>query len=63
MEFLNLVPTQEISNHNSPSDCWIVIEDQVWDVTSFAPEHPGGASCKFWSTADQMGTSLLTKYF
>ena len=46
MEFTKTIPTQQVSEHNSPEDCWIVIDDQVWDVTAFAPEHPGGASCK-----------------
>lgn len=29
-----------IASHNSPDDCWIVIEDIVYNVTRFA--HPGG---------------------
>jgi L-lactate dehydrogenase (cytochrome) len=38
----HLVSIEEISKHNSPSDCWVVIDDQVWDMTEFAPSHPGG---------------------
>jgi L-lactate dehydrogenase (cytochrome) len=45
MEFSKLVSTQDVRQHNSPEDCWIVIDDHVWDVTKFAPEHPGGANC------------------
>ncbi|KAK5171838.1 uncharacterized protein LTR77_003474 [Saxophila tyrrhenica] len=44
MEFQKLISTQEIKKHNHTQDCWIVIEDAVWDVTAFAPEHPGGAN-------------------
>ncbi|KAK3715186.1 hypothetical protein LTR37_007396 [Vermiconidia calcicola] len=44
MEFAKLITTEDIKAHNSASDCWVVIDDQVWDVTNFAPEHPGGAS-------------------
>jgi len=44
MEFSNLVSVQDVYKHNTPEDCWIVIDDQVLDVTKFAPEHPGGAS-------------------
>ncbi|EME46507.1 hypothetical protein DOTSEDRAFT_70495 [Dothistroma septosporum NZE10] len=43
MEETKLLSTEEISKHTSPEDCWLVIDDQVWDCTSFAPEHPGGA--------------------
>lgn len=47
MEFSSLIPTEQIAKHNDPSDCWLVIDDQVWDVTGFAPEHPGGANRKY----------------
>lgn len=36
------ISTTEISWHNESDDCWIVVDGQVWDITSFAPEHPGG---------------------
>ncbi|KAL8686582.1 MAG: hypothetical protein Q9218_007006, partial [Villophora microphyllina] len=37
-----LLTTEEISKHNTADDLWIVIDGQVWDMTEFAPEHPGG---------------------
>ncbi|KAJ9612447.1 hypothetical protein H2200_004044 [Cladophialophora chaetospira] len=36
------VSVSEISSHNRDTDCWIVIDGQVWDITNFAPDHPGG---------------------
>jgi len=41
----------EVKVHNSPSDCWIVLEREVdgvkkgliLDVTEWAPKHPGGS--------------------
>lgn len=35
---------QDVSAHNSKNDCWVIIHDQVYDVTSFLPEHPGGSA-------------------
>ncbi|PON39001.1 Nitrate reductase NADH dependent [Parasponia andersonii] len=32
----------EISSHNKRTDCWIIIKDKVYDVTSYVEEHPGG---------------------
>ncbi len=32
----------EIGDHNSAEDCWVVIKKQVYDITTFLDEHPGG---------------------
>lgn len=42
-----LIPSQEIATHNSPSDCWIVVDNQVWDVSEFVSEHPGGPASSY----------------
>lgn len=38
------VSAQQIVGHNTPEDCWIVVDKQVWDVTDFLDEHPGGST-------------------
>ena len=42
MEDARLIPVKELELHNEPEDCWLVIEDQVWDFSAFATSHPGG---------------------
>ncbi|XP_021900111.1 cytochrome B5-like protein [Carica papaya] len=32
----------EVALHNKRTDCWIIIKDRVYDVTSYVEEHPGG---------------------
>ncbi|KAF5743001.1 Cytochrome B5-like protein n5 ATCB5LP CB5LP [Tripterygium wilfordii] len=32
----------DVSLHNKRTDCWIIIKDKVYDVTSYVEEHPGG---------------------
>ncbi|KAG5059049.1 hypothetical protein JHK87_000078 [Glycine soja] len=34
----------EVSLHNKRTDCWIIIKNKVYDVTSYVEEHPGGDS-------------------
>ncbi|XP_057873741.1 cytochrome B5-like protein [Cryptomeria japonica] len=34
----------EVAWHNKSTDCWIIIKDKVYDVTSYVEEHPGGDS-------------------
>jgi len=33
---------KEIATHNNKKDCWLVINDVVYDVTNYLDEHPGG---------------------
>ncbi|MFZ4632224.1 MAG: cytochrome b5 domain-containing protein [Patescibacteria group bacterium] len=33
----------EIIKHNSGTDCWLLIEGKIYDVTSYIAAHPGGA--------------------
>jgi cytochrome b involved in lipid metabolism len=32
----------DVSKHNTEKDCWIVVNGEVLDVTSFLDKHPGG---------------------
>ncbi|KAF3793565.1 Cytochrome B5-like protein [Nymphaea thermarum] len=38
----NAYTKAEVSRHNTRTDCWIIIKDKVYDVTSYVEEHPGG---------------------
>ena len=39
---LPIISLDEVSEHSSRNDGWMVIYDQVYDVTNFLREHPGG---------------------
>jgi succinate dehydrogenase/fumarate reductase flavoprotein subunit len=32
----------DVAKHNKKDDCWVIVDGQVLDVTSFLPDHPGG---------------------
>lgn len=36
------VSASEVATHSKADDCWIVVNGKVYDLTSFAPNHPGG---------------------
>jgi cytochrome b involved in lipid metabolism len=38
---------EEISKHNTPLDMWLVVDNDVYDVTAFQHEHPGGAKSEY----------------
>ena len=39
--FKTLTP-EEVSKHNTPGDCWVIMDGVVYDLTSFLGVHPGG---------------------
>jgi len=32
----------QVAEHNTKDDCWMILDNGVYDVTSFIPDHPGG---------------------
>lgn len=46
----NTVSVEEIKAHSSEQDCWIVVDDVVWDITEFVPKHPGGKDSMLTAT-------------
>eukprot|EP00815_Leptocylindrus_aporus_P000308 CAMPEP_0116059224 /NCGR_PEP_ID=MMETSP0322-20121206/5666_1 /TAXON_ID=163516 /ORGANISM="Leptocylindrus danicus var. apora, Strain B651" /LENGTH=953 /DNA_ID=CAMNT_0003543559 /DNA_START=437 /DNA_END=3298 /DNA_ORIENTATION=+ len=42
-----LISSLELSKHNNSDDCWVAIHGTVYDLTSFAEEHPPGAESIF----------------
>lgn len=40
------ISAQEVLKHCTASDCWLVIDNKIWDFTEFASVHPGGEAGK-----------------
>ena len=48
----------EVATHNSKDDCWTIINDNVYDLTSYVSRHPGGDDILLACGTD--GTTLFT---
>lgn len=36
------ISPSELARHNTEKDCWMSVENRVYDVTQYIPNHPGG---------------------
>lgn len=39
-----MLDIQEVSKHNTKTDCWVIVHGKAYDVTHFLNEHPGGSA-------------------
>lgn len=47
------ISVSEIDKHAKPDDCWVVVNGKVYDLTTFAPDHPGGPDMIYrWAGKD-----------
>jgi len=37
-----ILSTTEVSKHNSQNDCWMIMDNSVYNITPYLPNHPGG---------------------
>ncbi|KIM99607.1 hypothetical protein OIDMADRAFT_85001, partial [Oidiodendron maius Zn] len=51
----------EVASHNKPEDIWIVIDSEVFNVSAFQDEHPGGKKI-MQGVAGQDATKKFKKY-
>jgi hypothetical protein len=45
---LGLYSMDQLKQHNPENNMWILIEKEIYDVTGFADEHPGGKKSEFF---------------
>lgn len=51
----------EVAKHGTPSDCWIVISNKVYNVTNFEDSHPGGKQTIISSCGADATEKFMTK--
>lgn len=65
---------QEVEQHNTEEDCWIVVNDRVYDATEYLELHPGGVDSitinagadstdDFVAIHSRKATKMLEKYY
>jgi cytochrome b involved in lipid metabolism len=52
------VTAATVALHNTEKDCWLIVHDNVYNVTSYIPRHPGGPKAII-SNCGKDGTALF----
>ncbi|OQN96545.1 hypothetical protein B0A48_17119 [Cryoendolithus antarcticus] len=55
------ISVAELSKHATPGDCWVLVNGKVYDLSNFAPNHPGGADMVY-AYAGKDGTATYNQY-
>jgi cytochrome b involved in lipid metabolism len=60
----NKVNINELSKHNTSSDCWIAYDNKVYDITSFLPRHLGTSEriLPYCGTKDEFTDAFIKKH-
>ncbi|KAJ2607523.1 hypothetical protein H4S08_004800 [Coemansia sp. RSA 1365] len=53
-----LLTPDEVAKHNKKDDCWIVINNKVFNITRYLDFHPGGRA-QLMRVAGKDGTALF----
>ena len=53
---------EQVAQHSKPDDLWVIYRGQVYDVTHFAGDHPGGAEVIFKRGGSDMKTAFDTTH-
>lgn len=51
----------DVASHKTASDLWIIIDEDVYDLTKFADEHPGGKKSQYlwYITGEQPSADII----
>ena len=56
---MKIYSREEVLKHNKTGDCWVIINNEVYDVSEFIKRHPGGSDI-IESRAGEDATSFFT---
>jgi cytochrome b involved in lipid metabolism len=58
------ISAEQLSSHNTKSDCWVGYEGKVYDITTWLLKHPGGvkAILPYCGTATEFEEAFIKKH-
>lgn len=53
--------TSDVQAHSKPDDLWIIVDQDVYDLTKFQDEHPGGKKSMLFAPSLSRHLAHLTQ--
>jgi cytochrome b involved in lipid metabolism len=53
---------EEVAKNNTPSDCWIVLKGDVYNITSYLGMHPSGPACILNFSGDDLTDAFMKRH-
>lgn len=51
----------QVAEHNCEQDCWIIIDNKVYDISSYIPQHPAPPSILTQCCGKEASEAMRTK--
>lgn len=55
------ISLEDLGKHNMPNDCWVMVNNKVYNVTAYAPNHLGGSNMITDLCGKDATTAFMTK--
>lgn len=62
MTNINIYSKEEVLKHNKINDCWIIVQNKVYDITAFVKKHPGGSDILMTRAGENATSFFVTKH-
>ena len=46
--------TSDVASHNKGDNLWIIVDEDVYDLTKFQDEHPGGKKSMYFNRLEDL---------
>ncbi|OHT07129.1 Cytochrome b5-like Heme/Steroid binding domain containing protein [Tritrichomonas foetus] len=45
LDWIGDITMEQVKEHSTKKDCWVVLNGFVYDITQYVLNHPGGSNC------------------
>jgi cytochrome b involved in lipid metabolism len=62
LPWIGEITKEEVAKHNTPTDCWIILKGDVYNITSYLTMHPSGPECILNFSGDDLTEAFMARH-